>query len=326
MELTSCRTCGRNFNPESLARHAPICAKNAKKKPRKEFNTQKQRVAGTEINYNEMKRNQKKKPTDKELRAANRKNNWREKHEEFMSMLRANRGEQSGNRSPSFDDQYRSPAHQSRNYSNQNKINGSNSGQSINQSGSNTSFNYDSTPLTRRGPVPKAGFIQCPHCNRNFGEAQSERHIPWCAEQAKKKAMKENAKGKNVDAMKMAIRTQYKPPAPKSAVKKSPKVKSSGYGLHSNSAKDTYDMDRYSDQFSEMRLAPSAGRRAKENVLSNMNRKMSNGVPRASGLPKASPKRDVLRKLRRNCHDCSTIYPVDWAKFCCECGSKRIAA
>ena len=37
--------------------------------------------------------------------------------------------------------------------------------------------------------------------------------------------------------MKMAIRTQYKPPAPKSAVKKSPKVKSSGYGLHSNSAK-----------------------------------------------------------------------------------------
>ena len=55
MELTSCRTCGRNFNPESLARHAPICAKNAKKKPRKEFNTQKQRVAGTEINYNEMK-------------------------------------------------------------------------------------------------------------------------------------------------------------------------------------------------------------------------------------------------------------------------------
>ena len=31
-------------------------------------------------------------------------------------------------------------------------------------------------------------------------------------------------------------------------------------------------MDRYSDQFSEMRLAPSAGRRAKENVLSNMNR------------------------------------------------------
>ena len=103
--------------------------------------------------------------------------------------------------------------------------------------------------------------------------------------------------------MKMAIRTQYKPPQPKSAVKKSPKVKSSGYGVQSNSAKgcikchmclfliffvnlkyhflfhkitflisDTYDIDRYSDQLNEMRLAPSAGRRAKENVLSNMNR------------------------------------------------------
>ena len=50
-----CDTCGRNFNPESLVRHAPICAKNAAKKPRKAFNVQKQRVQGTDINYAELK-------------------------------------------------------------------------------------------------------------------------------------------------------------------------------------------------------------------------------------------------------------------------------
>lgn len=41
-------------------------------------------------------------------------------------------------------------------------------------------------------------------------------------------------------------------------------------------------MDRYSDQFKEMRLAPSAGRRAKENVLSNMNRSVKPIKPKKS--------------------------------------------
>ena len=70
------------------------------------------------------------------------------------------RNKLSTHQSPSYDDQYRSPAQQSRNYSDQNRRNGSSNGQRIDQSGSNTSFNYNSTPLTRRGPVPKAGFIQ----------------------------------------------------------------------------------------------------------------------------------------------------------------------
>jgi hypothetical protein len=51
----ACGTCGRNFNAESLARHAPICQKNASKKPRKAFDVQKHRVQGTDINYTELK-------------------------------------------------------------------------------------------------------------------------------------------------------------------------------------------------------------------------------------------------------------------------------
>ena len=40
-----------------------------------------------------MKRNEKKAPSIKEIRAANRKNDWREKHNDLVSNIRASRGE-----------------------------------------------------------------------------------------------------------------------------------------------------------------------------------------------------------------------------------------
>merc|ERR1712131_45483 len=59
MDLVACGTCGRNFNQDALARHAPICKKNAKKKPRKQFDSQKNRLVGTEVNINDLKRKEK---------------------------------------------------------------------------------------------------------------------------------------------------------------------------------------------------------------------------------------------------------------------------
>merc|ERR1712123_562557 len=73
MNMEECNICGRNFNPDALQRHRPICAKNANKQPRKQFNSQKNRINGTEINYTEVKRAEKRKPTVKELRAAEKK-------------------------------------------------------------------------------------------------------------------------------------------------------------------------------------------------------------------------------------------------------------
>ena len=62
MDLVACVTCGRNFSQDALTRHAPICKKNAKKKPRKQFDSQKNRLLGTEVNINEVKRKEKKVP------------------------------------------------------------------------------------------------------------------------------------------------------------------------------------------------------------------------------------------------------------------------
>ena len=47
--LEPCAICGRTFLPESLARHAPICQKNASKGNRKQFDTAKQRLSELEI-------------------------------------------------------------------------------------------------------------------------------------------------------------------------------------------------------------------------------------------------------------------------------------
>lgn len=79
-----CRQCGRQFVPESLAKHEPSCIKAANKK-RKVFDSAKQRSEGTEVNYRQIKQAQK-----KEVKAP--KSNWRAKHEDFINTVRAARG------------------------------------------------------------------------------------------------------------------------------------------------------------------------------------------------------------------------------------------
>ncbi|CAG2252936.1 Zinc finger C2HC domain-containing protein 1A [Mytilus edulis] len=54
-----CRICGRQFVPESLSKHEPICRKTAAKKP-KVFDSAKQRAEGTEVSYKQIKQSQKK--------------------------------------------------------------------------------------------------------------------------------------------------------------------------------------------------------------------------------------------------------------------------
>ncbi|XP_070533918.1 zinc finger C2HC domain-containing protein 1B-like isoform X2 [Ptychodera flava] len=60
-------------------------------------------------------------------------------------------------------------------------------------------------------PPPKAtinpDYIQCPTCERRFNAGAAERHIPWCAEKAKR--IPPNSK-----AEQLKQRTQYKPPLP----------------------------------------------------------------------------------------------------------------
>merc|ERR1711935_1134919 len=273
MNMEECNICGRNFNPDALQRHRPICAKNANKQPRKQFNSQKNRINGTEINYTEVKRAEKRKPTVKELRAAEKKNLWRQKHEDFIQSVRAAKGVDdydAGGGSENHNSGY-----DSRTYS------------KPRQQQQQQQSNYGHQQQQQRAIKP--GYTHCDHCGRNFADETAERHIPWCEEQQRKKGIRNGSSQKATAAQKQAIRTQYKPPAPSKSRTKVPKAAvSSGYGRVATTSATT--SSRYG-QNSTYQGSPggSAGRRA----------------------------------LRKNCGDCLTIYPVEWAKYCCECGTKR---
>ncbi|XP_037941708.1 zinc finger C2HC domain-containing protein 1C isoform X1 [Teleopsis dalmanni] len=99
--MATCNFCNRNFNEDRLAKHEQICQKMAKKK-RKIFDVSKHRVQGTEAEQfvkKATKTSHTTKPTTmaKPSVAAStstnattsKKNNWRQKHEEFIAAIRA---------------------------------------------------------------------------------------------------------------------------------------------------------------------------------------------------------------------------------------------
>ncbi|ELU07117.1 hypothetical protein CAPTEDRAFT_168488 [Capitella teleta] len=87
-QLIPCNNCGRNFNPEALQRHAPICSK-AKSKPRRVFDSSKQRLEGTEAAPLKGRARQRQAPAPQP-----KKSNWREQHEDFINAIRSAKGVQ----------------------------------------------------------------------------------------------------------------------------------------------------------------------------------------------------------------------------------------
>lgn len=112
-----------------------------------------------------------------------KKTNWREQHEEFIKTVRAARGVPAD-----------VPSTQSRT-----------------SSGRKTS-DYDDPVANGVFDAPKkipAGYIQCPTCDRNFNRKAADRHIEWCAEQAKFKRLRSPTQGGDAMA-KYKARTTYK--------------------------------------------------------------------------------------------------------------------
>ncbi|XP_046659050.1 zinc finger C2HC domain-containing protein 1C-like isoform X1 [Homalodisca vitripennis] len=81
-DLVACKTCDRSFAPDRIQAHTEICAKTSRKK-RKPFDPSKQRIKGTELEQYSVR----KRPSQPPPSLA--KSNWRKKHEEFISNIRA---------------------------------------------------------------------------------------------------------------------------------------------------------------------------------------------------------------------------------------------
>ncbi|NP_955974.1 zinc finger C2HC domain-containing protein 1A [Danio rerio] len=313
-ELVPCKICGRSFFPKVLKKHVPICQKTAAKR-RKVFDSGRQRAEGTEISTV--------KPIKPKLQSSS---------------------------SSSKSDKPEPPKKQS-NWRRKHEefIATIRAAKSINQ------VIKDGGPLPPPPPPSyDPDYIQCPYCQRRFGENAADRHIKFCKEQASRISNKSKLAGG--DKTKPPARTQYKPPAPKKA--NSPTASSvssrlpqrsaygqgAGTGIPSSKPSSTGSIKSTPSGYSPLRnnsssltSPPSEGNMKPKGMVSQSSlRNPSTGIgmnkKKIQNADNCISRNDMKNENDFNysttgtkfCHECGTKYPVESAKFCCECGVKRM--
>uniref|UniRef100_A0A8C2XF32 Zinc finger C2HC domain-containing protein 1A n=1 Tax=Cyclopterus lumpus TaxID=8103 RepID=A0A8C2XF32_CYCLU len=156
-------------------------------------------------------------------------------------------------------------------------------------------------------PTYDPDYVQCPFCERRFNQGAADRHIKFCQEQAARMP----TKGKLGDVKKPPGRTPCKPPA---SVKKanSPAVSSipstpSRLPQRSGLGQPTGMGTALSIVFTPLRFSPCCSVIFVDFRRNIVEDGVGNGGMRSTF-----------------CHACGTQYPVESAKFCCECGVKKM--
>ncbi|XP_062297738.1 zinc finger C2HC domain-containing protein 1A [Scomber scombrus] len=199
-------------------------------------------------------------------------------------------------------------------------------------------------------PTYDPDYIQCPYCQRRFNQGAADRHIKFCQEQHARMP----TKSKTGDTKKPPARAQtaqtaqlgYKPPAP---VKKanSPAVStipsaSSRLPQRSGSGQSTGIPSSKVSSAGSLRSNPS-GLTSPPSGVGSKTRAVGPGYgpPRNTQSGIGLNKKKVDHYIARHdidgenevgndgmkskfCHSCGTKYPVESAKFCCECGIRRM--
>ncbi|XP_023155669.1 zinc finger C2HC domain-containing protein 1A isoform X1 [Amphiprion ocellaris] len=298
-DLVQCNTCKRCFFPKVLEKHAKICQKSASKR-RKVFDSSRQRAEGTDIpTLKPIKPKSQSSAAAEKAEPPKKPSNWRKKHEDFIATIRAAK--------------------------------------------SLTQVMKDGGPLPPPPPPTyDPDYIQCPYCQRRFNESAADRHIKFCQEQAARMPNK----GKLGDAKKPPGRTQYKPPGP---VKKanSPAVStipsaSSRLPQRSGIGQPTGIPSSKVSSAGSVRSNPS-GLTSPPSGVGSKARAVSSGYGSVRNAQSGVGfnKKKVDTYISRNdvdggnevgnggmkskfCHACGTKYPIESAKFCCECGVRRM--
>jgi len=165
---------------------------------------------------------------------------------------------------------------------------------------------------------PYADYVKCDYCNRKFAEESSKRHIEFCKMQASRRPSVKP--GVQAAAAKQNKRVLYQPPKLKKKTSvggssmgggsSSPKVSSPGLARRSNGVNER---NAVNDRNPSRATAASS---SKYGIKSSLQKHETTKPPPAR-YNKPS------KALPSNCRSCSIEYPVDWAKFCPNCGQKR---
>ncbi|XP_037135215.1 zinc finger C2HC domain-containing protein 1A isoform X3 [Syngnathus acus] len=285
-DLSQCNTCKRMFLPKVLEKHAKICQKSASKR-RKVFDSSRQRAAGTDI------------PTLKPLKPKaeppKKPSNWRKKHEDFLAVLKASKA----------------------------------SARAVKEGG----------PLP---PPPAPTFdpdlVKCPYCQRRFNENSAQGHIKFCQDQASRMSNRNKS-----DAKKAPARTQYKPPPfvkkVNSASSSIPSASSrlpARSGLSQPTGVPSSKTSPAASTRTNPSPSPSSGVGIKNRVVSSGYGSVRNTTPVRGPLNKKKLEETCITRddvdgsvdngdvKSKFCHSCGTRYPIEAAKFCCECGIRRL--
>uniref|UniRef100_A0A3Q0QX66 Zinc finger C2HC domain-containing protein 1A n=1 Tax=Amphilophus citrinellus TaxID=61819 RepID=A0A3Q0QX66_AMPCI len=291
-DRVQCNTCKRCFFPKVLEKHAKICQKSAAKK-RKVFDSSRQRAEGTDIPVlKPIKPKSQSSSATERAEPPKKPSNWRKKHADFIATIRA--------------------------------------AKVLNQ------VMKDGGPLPPPPPPTyDPDYIQCPYCQRRFNQSAADRHIKFCQEQAARMPNK----SKLGDAKKPPGRTQYKPPA---SVKKANTPAVSTIPAASSRLPQRSGLGQATGIPSSK--ASSAG--IVKNNPSGLTSPPSGLVHKCkcvalntgnTGLNKKKVDTYISRNdiddgndvgnggtKSKFCHACGTKYPVESAKFCCECGVRRM--
>ncbi|XP_060950016.1 zinc finger C2HC domain-containing protein 1A [Limanda limanda] len=289
-DLAQCSTCKRSFNRKVLEKHAKICLKTMTKR-RKTFDSSRQRAEGTDISVL--------KPIKPKAEPPKKPSNWRKKHEDFIATIRAAKNI--------------------------------------------TQVLKDGGPLPPPPPPTyDPDYVQCPHCQRRFNESAADRHIKFCQEQVARNPNK----SKPAEVKKIPGRTQCKPPTPVKKVN-SPATStipsaSSRLPQRSGLGQPTAIPAGKVSSAGLVRMNPSgitsppSGAGTKTRATGSSYSSVRNAYP-GVGLNKKKVDNNISRKdadggneidnnemKSKFCHSCGSRYPVESAKFCCECGLRRM--
>ncbi|KAM7538068.1 hypothetical protein Aperf_G00000071666 [Anoplocephala perfoliata] len=299
-ELVQCNICSRKFRTDVIDKHETICKKASKRKP-KVFDSGKMRARGTGIPLNKTIRPGEVVPREPNkderiIRAEKKRDNWRARHNEFINTIRSAKAYQSA----------------------------------VSKGGS-------APPLPPPSSINDPDLIQCSYCNRRFNENAAERHIPFCKEKSERDKLKQSAN-----------RAVKRPGHISASSNSNPQQQKRGQKASLSAQQTSKSPATPSSSINDSRLttiggpdSPSAlGKTVKKPISRSSSHKPS-PIPSTSsdrGIKphsrNVSSKREPLagRQTSRtrasskasHCHECGAKFPSASARFCPDCGVKKM--
>ncbi|OAF66042.1 Zinc finger C2HC domain-containing protein 1A [Intoshia linei] len=209
-------------------------------------------------------------------------------------------------------------------------------------------FSKNQSPTTKS--KPKNDYEQCPHCQRNFSYMAAERHIEFCKNQKMNQHRSTDRIGKN----RLISRINFKPPDP---CNKTKRVIASPNYISPYNARQLMSHESTTTPNNQLRqntstLRPKCNSQLYDSyTLPKISYNLKNDS-RVVGKNKKYPSNDShggssgicvgdinsseqssiesyqndQKKLTKSkyCHTCGIFYPIDTARYCCECGTKRL--